>query len=92
MMRDGLASIIRRYWQQILLLIAVLIAGMVWGWKLAAVLGGVLAGGNKALEDGRKRREEEARRLEEEQKNLEDRIRETDRIMDDYYRRRRFKH
>jgi len=82
---------IRKYWLWILGVLALIVLGAVSGWKLAALLGvgGIARGVGKALGNAQKRREAEAQRLEQERQSLEDRARETDAMIDDYYRKKR---
>lgn len=47
-----------RYWFWIAAAIALIVVGAIWGWKLAAKLGGVIAvGGGAGLLKGRETRE-----------------------------------
>jgi hypothetical protein len=82
---------IRKYWLWILGVLALIVLGAVSGWKLAALLGvgGVAGSAGKALGEAQKRREIEARQLERERQSLEDRAKDTDQMIDDYYRRKR---
>jgi len=70
-----------------LVLIAV---GMLAGWKLAGLLGIGLAGGSaaKQLEGNQRRRETEGKRLEQERQDLREEAKQTDQMIDAYYRRK----
>jgi hypothetical protein len=70
-----------------LVLIAV---GMLAGWKLAGLLGIGLAGGSaaKQLEGNQRRRETEGKRLEQERQELQEEAKDTDAMINRYYRQR----
>lgn len=82
---------IRKYWPWIVGVLILFIIGAVAGWRLAALLGagGVVGGAGKALGETQKQREKEAQQLEQERKALEDKAKETDAMIDDYYRKKR---
>jgi len=86
-----IAGWIRKYWLWIVGVLALFIVGAIAGWRLAALLGagGVAGSAGKALGEAQKRREIEARQLERERQSLEDRAKDTDQMIDDYYRRKR---
>lgn len=82
---------IRKYWLWVFAVLALIILGVVSGWKLAALLGvgGIAGGAGKALNESQKQREKEAQQLKQERQSLEDRARGTDAMIDDYYRKKR---
>lgn len=68
----------------------ILILGAVAGWRLAVLLGigGIAGGAGKALGETQ-RRAIEGQQLKQERQSLEDRAKETDAMIDDYYRKKR---
>jgi len=73
--------------------LALLIVGIVCGWRWALVLaggtGGAAAGGAvKALTENQQRREAEARELEQRYQDLAGEAKKTDQMYEDYKRRR----
>ena len=64
--------------------------GMLAGWKLAGLLGIGLAGGSaaKQLEGNQRRRETEGKRLEQERQELQEEAKDTDAMINRYYRQR----
>lgn len=80
----------RKNWLWIVLALVLIAVGMRWGWKLAAKLGGVIAvgGGAKQLQGRQKEREAEGQRLEKERQDFRDEAKETDQMIDSYYKRK----
>jgi len=73
--------------------LALLIVGIVCGWRWALVLaggtGGAAAGGAaKQLTERQKEREAEGKRLEQERQDLREEAKQTDQMIDAYYRRK----
>lgn len=73
--------------------LALLIVGIVCGWRWALVLaggtGGTAAGGAaKQLTERQKEREAEGKRLEQERNNLQNEANKTDAMIDRYYQRK----
>ena len=70
--------------------LALIILGVTLGWRLAALLGVGAAGGSAAsvLIEAQRRREVEAQRLRMERQALEDRAKQTDQMINDYYKHR----
>lgn len=70
--------------------IVVLYLGIRVGWWLAGILGGGAAAGGavKAITDNQRRREAEGQRLDQERQDIENSAKETDAMIDNYYRRK----
>lgn len=82
---------IRRHWLWLVIALALLAVGLIWGWKLAAKLGGTIAVGGgtaKQLTGRQKEREAEGKRLEKERQNLQEEAKDTDAMINRYYRQR----
>ena len=82
---------IRRHWLWLVIALALLAVGLIWGWKLAAKLGGTIAVGGgtaKQLTGRQGQREAEGRRLKQERHDLRGEAAETDQMIDNYYRRK----
>lgn len=79
------------HWLWVLGLVALLIVGIVAGWRLAALLGvgGIAGSAGKVIGEVQKRREIEGRRLDQERHELKERAKETDAMIDNYYRKKR---
>ena len=80
-------TLIRKWWPWILGAVILVICGMIAGWKLAGLLTLGLGGGVAAKQLGVFGAG--GCRLEQERQSLEDRARETDAMIDDYYRKKR---
>ena len=79
-----------RWWPWLLGALVLIAVGMLAGWKLAGLLGIGLAGGSaaKQLEGNQRRRETEGKRLEQDRKDLQSEAKNTDAMVDSYYKRR----
>lgn len=86
-----IATWARKNWPWIALAVALIAVGMRWGWKLAAKLGGTIAvggGAAKQLQGRQKGREAEGQRLDRERQDLREEAKQTDQMIDAYYRRK----
>jgi len=79
-----------RWWPWLLGALVLIAVGMLAGWKLAGLLGIGLAGGSaaKQLEGNQRRRETEGKRLEQERQELQEEAKDTDAMINRYYRQR----
>lgn len=77
-------------WPWLLGALLLILCGMFAGWKLAGLLGIGLAGGGAAtqLEGNQRRREAEGKRLDQERHDLQGKIKETDNMINDYYKQK----
>jgi hypothetical protein len=81
---------IRRHWLWILGAIVLIIIGVRLGWGLAVLLGaGATTGGAAStLTERQKQREAEGQRLDRERQDLREEAKQTDQMIDAYYRRK----
>lgn len=79
---------IRGHWLWIAGAITLVVIGIRWGWRLAALLGvgGTTGGAASALGDNQRRREAEGQQLDARRQDLEGRAKETGQMIDAYYK------
>lgn len=88
---------IRRNWHWLLLVVLVLALGTVLGWRLAMLLALGVAGGcagynindaRRQLDEARRAREAQGEEMRGVREDLERRAEETDKMIDEYYRKK----